>query len=164
MMLIEARASEYIYCPSRQQRNYQQGNQRLDHHQDFGPTRQDRHVRRRECSAGVEGQEQIINKVRFPVVLTRGALGCGIHGHLRKQEGAVGVPGRPFSLVWPARIQTPVPGSEYHDVADPERCRGSQELWRSNRVSGYGRDQECERCDHRQGDHSVYNITKYLIE
>jgi hypothetical protein len=25
-------------------------------------------------------------------------------------------------------------------------------LWWSNCVSGYGRDQECERCDHRQGD------------
>ena len=53
-----ARASEYIHCSSRQKRDHYQRNQRLNHHQHFGPTRHHRCICRREGCAGIEGQEQ----------------------------------------------------------------------------------------------------------
>ncbi len=61
-VLAVAVVLENIHRSRRQQDNHQQRNQRLDHHQNFCPTRQHRHVGGRECSAGVESQEEATNR------------------------------------------------------------------------------------------------------
>jgi hypothetical protein len=65
--------------------------ERLNHHQELGPGRQNRRVSGRECSAGVESKKQIIHETRTPALLTHVTFGLLVERHLRKQKGSVRV-------------------------------------------------------------------------
>ena len=83
------RPSEHVDRPGGQQRQHRQRNQRLQHHQELGPARERRRIGGRKGGTGVEGDEQVIDKARTPVLLAHLFLEFLIHHHLRKQERAI---------------------------------------------------------------------------
>ncbi len=100
-----------------------QGYGRLDHHQDFGPSRQRGNISWRKGGAGVEGEEQVIDKAGAPLVLSHFLAKIRIQDHLWKQECAIGVGPAQGPVMWSSRIQPPVPASENQQIAYPKRSR-----------------------------------------
>ncbi len=55
--------SQNVHRPCRKKCNHEQGDDRLQHHQDLCPSRQDRNIRRGEGCGGIEGQKKVIHKI-----------------------------------------------------------------------------------------------------
>ena len=98
-----------IYCASRQQSHRCQGNERLNHHEQFGPGGQDRAVRWRKCGTGVESKKKVIHKTWTPALLSHLALGLLVEGHLWKKECSVRMDAAQLTFARATCIQPPVP-------------------------------------------------------
>ena len=78
--------TEDIDCTRGQQRNNQQREQRLQHHQYFCSPGEHGRVGRGEGSVGVEGQKQVVDKIGGPVLLAGIFERVLRHCHLGKEE------------------------------------------------------------------------------
>ena len=131
-----------IYGARRQKRHSRKRDERLDHHQNLGPSRQNRRVSWRECGAGVESEKQIVHKIRAPVLLTHRQLGLLIEGHLRKQERAIGMHSTQLASARATCIHPPVPRREDEDVRDPQGCSRAQQVLRGFSMRGQGNNEQ----------------------
>ena len=75
---------EDIDRSGRQQSHRGETDERLGHHQDFGPSGKDGNVSRRKGGAGVKGQEKVVDKAGAPALLSHFFFGGLIEGHLRE--------------------------------------------------------------------------------
>ena len=101
-------------------------NSALNHHQKFGPARQDGNIGWRKCRTRVEGQEQVIYEPGFPGLVVRQDVRR--QSHLREKKISLGVKLPPISHVRTTRIQSPVPGGEDENVAEPKGNGSPQEF------------------------------------
>jgi hypothetical protein len=113
-----------------EQRNDQQREQRLKHHQYFRPPREHRRIGRREGRAGIEREKQIVNEIGGPILepcLTESVLA---ESHLRKEESPLRMSRGLIPLVRSPGIQSPVPQGKHQNIGDPQRSGGVQQrVW-----------------------------------
>src|ERR1700722_1096836 len=104
--------SENIYGTRGQQCNSSERDGCLNHHQNLGPARKHRYIRRRKCGAGVVCEKKIINETRAPPLLAHLTAQLRIQRHLREEKHSIRMGVLEISLVVATSIQPPVPAGK----------------------------------------------------
>ena len=102
-----------------QQHEHEQRNQGLSHGKKFRPARQNQRIGRGKRRARVEGNKQLIDKARRPVLGSHRFSFFALDLQLGKQKTSARVRDALMPNRWTSTIKSPVPQSERENVRAP---------------------------------------------